>query len=322
MSVPVDSAHGASSHRVPANAPVPTSFWLPSAPCTPALCVSDPGPSVARPLRAARLVTGLAVIAFGVSLIPLIRRLSRPLRDRLIRRWCRTILAAFGVRATITEGGGEEGKGREGGEGGEGGEMARQERAARPTRPATGMLVVANHASWLDIPLIAAVLPGRMVAKQEIASYPVLGQVAAYGGTLFVERDRLRALPAKVDELSAALRAGSSVIVFPEGTTWCGREHGPFRHAAFQAAIDASVPVRPVSIRYRLQDRRFAEAAAFVGKDTLLASLRRVAAVRGLTAELTVLPPIAPGTHNDRRALARAAHEAAVSRRTPRRPGT
>ncbi|WP_238431694.1 lysophospholipid acyltransferase family protein [Streptomyces cavernae] len=255
-----------------------------------------------RLLRAARLVTGIAVIAFGVSLIPLIRRFSRPFRDRLIRRWCRTILSAFGVRARITGTG-----------------------DGRAARPVTGRLVVANHVSWLDIPLIAAALPGRMVAKQEIASYPVLGRVALSGGTLFVERDRLRVLPAKVAELAAALRAGSSVIVFPEGTTWCGREHGPFRHAAFQAAIDASVPVQPVRIRYGLGHRQPAEAAAYVGDDTLLSSLRRVSAVRGLTAELAVLPPIPPGTYTDRRSLARAAREAAVSRsenRTSSHPPT
>ncbi|MGW3150968.1 lysophospholipid acyltransferase family protein [Streptomyces sp. NPDC001177] len=283
-------AHSTRAHAAAVNGPTPTNVWLPSAPCTLELCISDPGPSVAGPLRAVRLVTGLSVISLGTSLIPLVRRFSPAFRNRLIRRWCRTILAAFGVGTRITDG-----------------------CDWQATRTASGTLVVANHVSWLDIPLIAAVLPGRMLAKQEIASYPVLGRVAAYGGAFFVERDRLRLLPAKVAELAAALRAGSTVIVFPEGTTWCGRQHGRFRHAAFQAAIDASVPVQPVRIRYRIEDRRPAEAAAYVGEDTLLASLRRVAAARGLTAELAVLPPIPPGSHTDRRALAHAARTAVVS---------
>ena len=64
--------------------------------------------------------------------------------------------------------------------------------AAAGRRGAPGELVVANHISWLDIPLVAAVLPGRMLAKSEIRRWPVLGPLAALGGTLFVERDRLR----------------------------------------------------------------------------------------------------------------------------------
>ncbi|MGP3923174.1 lysophospholipid acyltransferase family protein [Streptomyces sp. 8N616] len=264
------------------------SAWLPSAPCTPEDCLAEPAPSVAGPHRAVRCLAALGVLFCGIVLSPLARRCSPARRDRLAARWCRAVVQAFGVRVRVT-----------------GGEGAR-------VLPG-GVLVVANHVSWLDVPLIASVRPGRNLAKSEVAAYPVLGPLAAKGATIFLERDRLRALPGTVAEMAAALRAGSTVVAFPEGSTWCGQEHGHFRNAVFQAALDAGAPVQPVRIRYRLEGpwgQRSAAVAAFVGEDTLLASLRRVVAARGLVAEVTVLPPIAPGSHADRATLARAARAA------------
>jgi hypothetical protein len=67
------------------------------------------------------------------------------------------------------------------------------------------------------------------------------------------------------------------------------------------------VPVQPVRIRYRLTDGTTTTVPAFVGDDTLLASLWRVATARDLVAEVEVRAPIPPGTHPDRRSLAHSA---------------
>ncbi|WP_417823813.1 lysophospholipid acyltransferase family protein [Streptomyces desertarenae] len=268
-------------------------------------------PPAVGPLRRVWRWTALAaVLSAGVVLSPVVRRLAPARRGRLVRHWAGAVVAALGVRARVT--------------------------GAPVTGPA---LVVADHVSWLDVPLLASVTPGRMLAKREIGQYPVLGRLAARGGTLFIDRERLRALPATVGEITAALRAGSTVVAFPEGSTWCGRERGAFRRAVFQAALDAGVPVQPVAIRYRTDGGRRApdgpggrgaEAtpAAFVGDDTLAASLRRVVAARGLAAEVTVLPPLRHGACLDRpgspgrRVLARAAQEAVEAVRPGEAAGT
>ncbi|MEU8528565.1 lysophospholipid acyltransferase family protein, partial [Streptomyces sp. NPDC048629] len=193
--------------------------------------------------------------------------------------WARAVLRAFGVRVRVH---------------------------GCPAPPArVPVLVVANHVSWLDIPLVAAVLPGRMLAKQEVRDWPVLGPLAARGGTLFLDRDGLRALPGAVRRIADSLTGGSRVVVFPEGSTWCGRAQGRFRPAAFQAALDAGAAVQPVRLAYTPTDQ-----AAFVADDPLVASLWRIARTRGLTADITVLPPIPATAHPDRRALARAAQQA------------
>ncbi|MYW46617.1 lysophospholipid acyltransferase family protein, partial [Streptomyces sp. SID161] len=263
------------------------SVWLPTAPCTPDACVEPGRAAAAVPRAVLRLAVVTALVLAGVVLSPLGWGSPRS-RGRIpaewIRRWCRLIVRAVGVRVRVTG----------------------------AAVPAGGVLLVANHVSWLDIPLLAAVRPGRMLAKAEIRQWPVAGALAARGGALFIERDRLRALPGTVGRIAGALREGAAVTAFPEGSTWCGRAHGRFRRAVFQAALDAGVPVQPVSLRYRLLDGAPGTAAAFVGEDSLPASLWRVARTRGLVAEVEVRPVIPPGTHPDRRSLARAAQPAAA----------
>ncbi|WP_245996386.1 lysophospholipid acyltransferase family protein [Streptomyces armeniacus] len=302
---------------VPAGVQADAHAWMPAATCTTRRCLPRSAPTVGRPRRYARWAALVCVLLLGVALCRLVRG------DRPIRAWSRAVVRALGVRVRISG-----------------------------AVPAEGpVLVVANHTSWLDVPLLAAVRPGRMLAKSEVAAYPVLGRLARRGGTLFIDRARLRTLPDAVARIAAALRAGSAVVAFPEGSTWCGRRHGAFRRAVFQAAYDAGVPVQPVVVRYRLvpRGRRVAPGApdaaadpygvsyadshtdsyggrsavtgpaavtavtAFVGDDTLLASLRRVAAARGVLAEITVLPPLAPGAYADRRALAGAAARAVAA---------
>lgn len=248
------------------------SVWLPTAPCTPRACV-EPG-RCARAWGAPRLLAVVALILAGLlgSLV------ARRLPGALVRGWARSVVRAAGVRVRIT--------------------------GAAP--PDGGLLVVANHISWLDVPLLAAVRPARMLAKREIRQWPVAGPIAARAA-LFIDRDRLRALPGTVARISASLRAGQAVAVFPEGSTWCGREHGHFRRAVFQAALDAGAPVQPVRIRYRTADGAESTAPAFVGDDSLLASVWRVVTARRLVAEVEVLPVVDSGKYPDRRALARAA---------------
>ncbi|MFI8237046.1 lysophospholipid acyltransferase family protein [Streptomyces sp. NPDC085866] len=250
------------------------SVWLPTAPCTPGACVEPAAPAAAVPRAVLRLTAVTLLVLAGIVLSPLGGRIPA----EWVRRWCRSIVRAIGVRVRFTG----------------------------TAAPAGGLLLVANHVSWLDIPLLAAVRPARMLAKTEIRDWPVAGALVARGGAVFIERDRLRALPDTVARIAHAMREGAAVVAFPEGSTWCGRAHGRFHRAVFQAALNAGVPVQPVRLRYR-QDGAASTAAAFVGEDTLLASLWRVARARGLVAEVDIRPVIPPGAQPDRRSLARAA---------------
>ncbi|MFG2843592.1 lysophospholipid acyltransferase family protein [Kitasatospora sp. NPDC048296] len=273
------------------------SVWLPTAPCRPETCLGERAPEVSHLRRALRLTACLTAVLAGVVLCLPVRLLPYGARDQLIRLWARVLLRSLGVTVHLGTPG-IPGVPVPGGAVGAG-----------------GALVVANHVSWLDIPLLAAGRPGRSLAKTEVRQWPVLGHLVAWGGTVFLDRDRLRALPDTVATVAEVLRSGHPVIVFPEGSTWCGRESGRFRPALFQAAVEAGAFVQPVTIRYRLADGRPTSAPAFVGDDGLLTSLARVVAVRGLVADVTFLPPIPPPGPQPtragaRRELARAAQAA------------
>ncbi|MGW0846698.1 lysophospholipid acyltransferase family protein [Streptomyces sp. NPDC002787] len=251
------------------------SVWLPSAPCSPQACVEARASIAAAPRAGARFVAVVTLVLVGV----LVTLVGLRLPAGVVRRWCRWTVRASGVRVRIT--------------------------GAAPSTG--GLLLVANHVSWLDIPLLGAVRPARMLAKSDIRTWPVAGALVARSGVLFIERDRIRALPQTVARIAEALRGGAAVVAFPEGSTWCGRAQGRFRRAVFQAALDAGVPVQPVRVRYRFTEGGASTAPAYVGDDSLLTSVWRVVSAHGVVAEVDVRPVIDPADHHDRRALAGAA---------------
>nr|WP_308801831.1 lysophospholipid acyltransferase family protein [Streptomyces polyasparticus] len=175
----------------------------------------------------------------------------------------------------------------------------------------TGTLIVANHISWLDVIALLAREPVTLIAKREVAGWPVVGTLARRAGTCFIERDAVRRLPHQVALVREMLLAGRSVAVFPQATTWCSEYGGTFRRAMFQAAVDAKAPVRPVTLGYR-QHGTPTTVAAFVGDDGFLPSLHRVARADGLTVRVDTHEPLLPGPRWDRRTLAHAAQQAVL----------
>jgi len=261
--------------------------WMPSSPCGDG-CLTADDPVVGVPRRILRFEAAVLVVLAALLSTPLL--LVAPCREPLVRLIFRGMLRAFGVRLDIRGG------------------------ADFLTAPAgRGALVVNNHISWLDIVAINALRPMRALAKKEIAGWPVLGGLVRRGGSIFLDRERLTTLPATMASLADALRTGSLVSVTPEGTTWCGLASGRFTTATFQAAIDGGVPVRPIALRYRLADGRETSRPAFIGPESLIASLRRVAALRGLVLEVHICPEIAPGRAENRRELAALAKAAVHS---------
>lgn len=259
--------------------------WMPTSPCDPGCLDRDP-PRVGR-IRAVTRVAGVIGVLIAAVLCAPVLALSRGRgRDRLARGVFRALLRVFGARVQVHG----------------------EDLAAETGR---GGLVVTNHISWLDIVAVNAVRPMRALAKADIAGWPVLGGIIKAAGTVFVDRERLSALPGTVAEIATAMRGGSLVNVYPEGTTWCGRASGRFVPAPFQAAIDGGVPVRPVALRYRIAATPQTTQPAFIGTESLAASVWRAARLRGLVIEVFVCPEIAPGRAAGRRELAGIA-EAAV----------
>jgi 1-acyl-sn-glycerol-3-phosphate acyltransferase len=219
-----------------------------------------------------------------ILLLPTLPLLAVPLpgRSHVQRRYCRIVLRCLGIRITVSGG---------------------------PIRNVPGVLVVSGHVSWVDIFAIGAVMPGAFVAKAEMVGWPGLGTLAKMMRVIPIDRDNLRRLPEVVSAVAARLRAGRTVVAFPEGTTWCGLAYGPFRPAMFQAAIDAGRPVQPLRLSYHHRDGSRSTVASYIGDDTLLTSICRLVTARRTVVHVRVESLQLPG--EDRRDLA-ARCEAAV----------
>jgi len=113
------------------------------------------------------------------------------------------------------------------------------------------VLFVSNHVSYLDIPVLASLVPGSFVAKKEVAAWPLFGWLAKLQRTVFVSR-RNREVNEQNNEIAERLGAGGNLIVFPEGTNTDGNHVDPFHTSVFQVAVDYAkqrpLLVQPVSI--------------------------------------------------------------------------
>jgi putative phosphoserine phosphatase / 1-acylglycerol-3-phosphate O-acyltransferase len=134
-----------------------------------------------------------------------------------------------------------------------------------------------NHQSGVDPLLLAKLLRRDFtgVGKQELRRHPVFGPVFAFAGVVFIDRaDSGKAIAALKPAL-AALRAGRSIAIAPEGTRSRTPTLGRFKKGAFHIAMQAGVPIVPIVFRNAL--------------DVLP---RGALVLRPATVEVVVLPPV------------------------------
>ena len=146
--------------------------------------------------------------------------------------------------------------------------------------PADSCVVVANHASYIDGPLLNGYLPARFgfVIKGEMRDIPVVHFLLRRSGSKFVERKEMTGSSRDARQLVKAAQEGESLGFFPEGTFLLERGVGRFRPGAFVAAIKGDMPVVPVAIS---------------GAREMMPSGRLMPRKSGLVIE--ILPAIAPG---------------------------
>ena len=123
-------------------------------------------------------------------------------------------------------------------------------RGAQLAPGAAARMFVANHTSYLDIPLMLAALDCdfAFVTKRELLDWPIISRITRAGGHIPVDRDRVESRGAVVARMVKTLRAGRNVLVFPEGTFSHDDGLRPFHAGAFKSAIAAGVPVVPVAL--------------------------------------------------------------------------
>lgn len=221
-------------------------------------------------------------IALGILLCALILSWNRhrvmvdgrePFAHRMIRWWSTVLMRIFGLRSV---------------------------RVGKPLPDP--VLFVANHTSWIDIELLHSQRAACFVAKAEIARWPLVGWMAATGGTIFHRRGSNHSLAAVMQAMVERLRGGRSVAVFPEGGTGHNGVLKVFHARIFQAALDAQVPVQPVALRFARDGRRVIDAGFREGEN-FMGNLLRMLGEAPLDAEVHFLAAV-PAMPDARRRMA------------------
>ena len=168
----------------------------------------------------ATFVIGLAVIIAG-----LLRVKDKPggIYDKAPRWWSAAVLWAVGVKVRV--------HGLEN---------------ADCNEP---RIFASNHVSWFDVPALATILPRyKFVAKAELFKVPIFGGGMRAAGMIEIQRDNRKAAFGAYDVAAERIRAGNSVVVFPEGTRGHAYPLRPFKKGPFVLAIAAGVPIVPIII--------------------------------------------------------------------------
>ena len=229
-------------------------------------------------LRGALLLLHL-VIGLPIALLlinPLTARLrlrGERIDDRAIRAWSTGLLRIFGFRLR---------------------------RIGLPFPG--GVLVLANHISWIDITLLHSQHMVGFVAKAEISRWPLIGWLARRSGTIYHQRGSHTSLLGVQQRMVQRLRDGRAVGVFPEGGTGNGSTIRVFHARILQAAIEVGAPVQPVALRFG-EGGNAQTRVAFATGETFMHNFFRLLGDPGCVAEVHFLEPLPP-QDGGRRAMA------------------
>jgi 1-acyl-sn-glycerol-3-phosphate acyltransferase len=165
----------------------------------------------------------LYTIVLGtVSLASTILDRSGDFGHKCARAWSRLILKTTGVRVEVN--------------------------GLERLDPGRSYVFAANHQSIYDIPIVFTALPFqlRIVAKESLGKIPFLGWHLQRTGHLLVDRSRPGA--GIVKKMARLVGERHSLIVFPEGTRSVDGTVARFKGGPFVLALEAQVPIVPVSI--------------------------------------------------------------------------
>lgn len=240
-------------------------------------------------LGLALLLPAFVVTSVLLSLLPLGARLRRAGRARNVSFFSSLALSLFGVRVRVKH---RERLGRESG----------------------GRLVIANHVSYVDVLVLSSLSPMIFITSVEMKHTPLLGRLATWGGSLFVERRRPAGLRQEIDEIARALQDGFSVVLFPEGTTSNGERVHPFKRSLFNAAVHAGASLLPLCLRYTAVNgttptRSSRDSLFYYGGVPFSSHFPRFLSLRSVDAELHVLKRIAVEDGASRKDLAALTHD-------------
>lgn len=158
-------------------------------------------------------------------------------------------------------------------------------------------LIVSNHQSYLDIPLIMSVIdiPKGFIAKKELESWPIVSYWMKKIHCIFMDRDNVRKSAESIVEGINLLKGGHTMVIFPEGTRSLGKATHEFKAGSFKLATKSKVPIVPITIdgSYKILSGKF----HFVKRCEVIVTIHPMIDVKNLSKdELLTLPSTVENT--------------------------
>ena len=187
--------------------------------------------------------------------------------------------------------------------------IAGVELSYRGNRAKGGVLLIANHVSWIDIPALAAATGSAFVGHDGLAAIPLIEWLCRMNRTVFVARHDRASIAEQVEAVRAALSHSGVLTIFPEGTTSDGVGLLPFKSALLSAfePLPDRIAVQPVLLDYGAQ----AADIAWIGEEHGLDNFMRILArPRPVRLTINYLPALSGANLASRKTIAAAAREA------------
>jgi 1-acyl-sn-glycerol-3-phosphate acyltransferase len=222
-----------------------------------------------------------ALLIVGMTLLFPSRRAHIRWRSFIFRMWSRATAALFKIRITTL--------------------------GVPPRAP---FFLVANHLSYADIIVLASQVDCSFIAKQDVATWPLIGLLCRSVGTIFIDRNNRRDITRVNAQVEQALAEGRGVVLFPEGTSSQGATVLPFKSGLLELPARARLAVSYAALSYGVGDR---ETPAHVsvcwwGDMTFMRHLAGLLHLSEINATLTFGRETIRG--GDRKALASQLHAA------------
>ena len=152
------------------------------------------------------------------------------------------------------------------------------------------------------------------ITSIELKNTLVLGTLARLGGCLYVERRTPSGLKQEIAAIAQALGEGTTVALFPEGTTSNGDHVHPFKNSLFDAAIESRADILPVCFRYSTVngntiDTHNRDQVYYYGGANFLTHFGKLLALASVDVEVIPLKIIPIHASDTRKDLAARAHE-------------
>ncbi len=157
---------------------------------------------------------------------------------------------------------------------------------------ANPVFIVANHVSWLDIPVIHSYKLAGFVAKEEISRWPILGWIVKSGETLFITRGKKESRKQVLKRIDARLNEGRSIAVFPEGKVTDGSYVARFHRQLMQAAIETQTPIQAIAIKYKTKTGYRNPHVAFIDDESFAKNVFRILSLPSSIVELNFCQPL------------------------------